>query len=133
MILFVDASAIVAIMLDEPDAALFVDAIVQGGGECVTNGVAIWEAARAVSRNSRGSLMAGLAEVERYRSAMNIAVVPIAAAEAVEAVTAQHRYGKGTGHPARLNMGDCFAYACARTNRARLLYKGDDFIHTDLA
>jgi ribonuclease VapC len=42
------------------------------------------------------------------------------------------RYGKGR-HPARLNMGDCFAYACAKTNDARLLYKGDDFSHTDLA
>ena len=50
----------------------------------------------------------------------------------MEAVSAHARYGKGH-HDARLNMGDCFAYACARTNNARLLYKGDDFSRTDLA
>ena len=42
-------------------------------------------------------------------------------------------YGKLTGHPAKLNMGDCFAYACAKAYRVPLLYKGDDFAHTDLA
>lgn len=41
-------------------------------------------------------------------------------------------YGKGR-HPAALNMGDCFAYACAQAHRARLLYKGEDFARTDLA
>lgn len=46
---------------------------------------------------------------------------------------AYQRFGKRSGHPAHLNMGDCFAYACARTNGARLLYKGDDFARTDLA
>lgn len=48
------------------------------------------------------------------------------------ATAAYDRYGKGR-HPARLNMGDCFAYACAKTHDARLLYKGDDFSKTDLA
>ena len=42
------------------------------------------------------------------------------------------RYGRGTGHPARLNMGDCFAYALAKTRNLPLLFKGDDFIHTDI-
>lgn len=59
-------------------------------------------------------------------------VVPIGAAETEEALDAHDRYGKGR-HRARLNMGDCFAYACAKTNGAELLYKGDDFVHTDLA
>jgi len=48
------------------------------------------------------------------------------------ALDAYARYGKGR-HRAALNMGDCFAYACAKANRAKLLYKGDDFVHTDLA
>jgi ribonuclease VapC len=56
----------------------------------------------------------------------------IGAEESHEAIMAAHRYGRGR-HPARLNMGDCFAYACAKTNAARLLYKGDDFSKTDLA
>jgi ribonuclease VapC len=73
-----------------------------------------------------------LFEVTRFCTALGITTVPIGSAETAEAVIAHRRYGKGH-HPARLNMGDCFAYACARTNNARLLYKGDDFSHTDLA
>jgi ribonuclease VapC len=42
------------------------------------------------------------------------------------------RYGKGRGHPAQLNFGDCFAYALAKTRNVPLLFKGDDFIHTDV-
>jgi ribonuclease VapC len=48
------------------------------------------------------------------------------------AIEAHSRYGKGR-HPAALNLGDCFAYACAKANGARLLYVGDDFAKTDLA
>lgn len=59
-------------------------------------------------------------------------LVSIGAAEAMIATAAYDRYGKGR-HPARLNMSDCFAYACAKTHDARLLYKGDDFSRTDLA
>ncbi len=60
----------------------------------------------------------------------------------IEAVTEQHAaiarrayrdFGKGSGHPAGLNLGDCFAYALARACREPLLYKGDDFSHTDVA
>jgi len=60
-------------------------------------------------------------------------LVPISDAEADVSLAAYERFGKASGHPARLNMGDCFAYACAKTNNAKLLYKGDDFKHTDLA
>ena len=48
------------------------------------------------------------------------------------ALDAYQTYGKGR-HRAKLNFGDCFAYACAKANGAKLLYKGDDFTHTDLA
>jgi len=48
-------------------------------------------------------------------------------------VRAYARYGKGTGHPAQLNFGDCFSYAAAKRVGAPLLYKGADFSHTDLA
>lgn len=45
---------------------------------------------------------------------------------------AYSRYGRGSGHPARLNMGDCFSYALAKSRNLPLLFKGDDFIHTDI-
>lgn len=131
MTILVDASALVAIITGEPGADSLVSRLSREADR-LTNGIALWEAARAVGRKSRRGEEAGLLEVERYCTAARILVVPIAAAEAAGAVAAQARYGKGK-HPAQLNMGDCFAYACARTNGARLLYVGDDFAQTDLA
>lgn len=61
-----------------------------------------------------------------------IRLVPITTDDAGRALDAFARYGKGTGHPARLNMGDCFAYAVARNHGVPLLYKGEDFALTDL-
>lgn len=52
--------------------------------------------------------------------------------EGREAISAFTRFGKGRGHPAQLNMGDCFAYACARTHNVPLLFVGDDFSRTDI-
>ena len=57
----------------------------------------------------------------------------IGAAETELSIEAFAQFGKHSGHPARLNLGDCFAYACAKANDAASLYKGDDFVHTDLA
>ena len=71
--------------------------------------------------------------VQRVADENGFSLVAIGGAEAEAALDAYARFGKGSGHPARHNMGDCFAYACARTNGARLLYKGDDFSHTDMA
>jgi ribonuclease VapC len=58
-------------------------------------------------------------------------IVEIGVAEGQLAVEAHARYGKGV-HPARLNMGDCFAYACAKVHGVPLLYKGEDFAMTDI-
>lgn len=129
MTLFVDASALVAIIRNEPGNEHLQD-IMDADADRRTSGLAIWEAARALGRE--GTIEQGLYEVQRYCEALRIVAVPIDLDEGIAAVTAYARYGKGH-HPARLNMGDCFAYACARTNDARLLYKGDDFSQTDLA
>ncbi|MGH7046475.1 MAG: hypothetical protein ACREE2_08810 [Stellaceae bacterium] len=53
--------------------------------------------------------------------------------EAHIALAAFAHYGKGRGHPAQLNLGDCFAYAMARSTRTTLLFKGDDFTKTDIS
>lgn len=129
MTLFVDASALVAIIRNEPGNEHLQD-IMDADADRRTSSLAIWEAARALGRE--GTIEEGLYEVQRYCEALRIVAVPIDLDEGIAAVTAYTRYGKGH-HPARLNMGDCFAYACARTNDARLLYKGDDFSQTDLA
>lgn len=61
-----------------------------------------------------------------------IGIVPITASEAEAAVGAFARFDEGLGHPARLNFGDCFAYACARTHNIPLLFVGDAFLGTDI-
>ncbi len=131
MTLFIDASAFVAIIRHEPEAARL-ELELDRDHHRLTSGIAMWEAARALGRAPAGGTAEGMAELQRYCAALGIATISFGPEEAAEAVRADARYGKGSGHPARLNMGDCFAYACARTHHARLLYKGDDFIHTDL-
>ena len=95
--------------------------------------MAQWESVAAT--RVRLDIPAGEARVivDRVARTNGFALVPIGENEARAALLAFERYGKGTGHPAQLNMGDCFAYACAKANGARLLYKGDDFSQTDLA
>jgi ribonuclease VapC len=63
---------------------------------------------------------------------IGMVIEPVTVAHAKIARQAYRDYGKGSGHPANLNFGDCFSYALAREKREPLLYKGDDFVHTDL-
>jgi len=63
---------------------------------------------------------------------MEIVIEPVTVEQAKIARQAYREYGKGSGHPANLNFGDCFSYALARDKREPILYKGDDFVHTDL-
>ena len=132
MTLFVDASAIVAIMTDETDG----DALLQRlalASRRLYSPIASWEAATAVGRKRTVSATVAAAEVTSFAAEMQIDLIAIGAPELSVAMEAYGRYGRRSGSPAELNMGDCFAYACARTNNARLLYKGDDFARTDLA
>ncbi|HIV77516.1 MAG TPA: type II toxin-antitoxin system VapC family toxin, partial [Candidatus Sphingomonas excrementigallinarum] len=71
-------------------------------------------------------------DIDAFATAMKFRMVEIGETEAQGALDAHARYGKGH-HPARLNMGDCFAYACTHSHHAELLYKGEDFALTDLA
>ena len=61
-----------------------------------------------------------------------IAIEPVTEVQARIAREAYRDFGKGSGHPAKLNFGDCFAYALAKTTGEPLLFKGDDFVHTDI-
>jgi ribonuclease VapC len=71
--------------------------------------------------------------VTRLLREARISVVPITEDIAHLAVAAFESYGKGRGHVARLNFGDCLTYACAKAHSAPILFKGDDFTHTDAA
>lgn len=129
--IFVDASAIVAVLTSEPEADVFTAEILQSH-EPITSPIAMFEAALAISRKLQVPLDHALAEVEEFISAANLQVAPISAEDGRAALEAHSRYGKGRGHPAGLNMGDCFAYAMAKSRGAALLFKGDDFAQTDV-
>ncbi|WP_165184954.1 type II toxin-antitoxin system VapC family toxin [Caulobacter soli] len=128
--MFVDASAFCAILLGESDRNSFEERLAAVDG-ATTSAVAIWETVRSLARGKGLSMADARVEVEAYLSLAEIRVIAIGEPEAGMAIDAFARFGKGA-HPARLNMGDCFAYACAKTNGVPLLYKGDDFVLTDI-
>jgi ribonuclease VapC len=128
--MFVDASAIVAMMTNESDAASL-SARLMTATSRATSPMALWEASVAYSRISGVEPKAALREVEAYIRPLEIEVIAISLAATAAAVEAYQRYGKGR-HPAGLNFGDCFAYSCARHLDVPLLYKGDDFSQTDI-
>lgn len=131
MTLFVDASALVAIIQEEAESPDLLDRL-HVDDHRLTSAIAVWETARVLQKDRGSGAQVTLTDLTRLLDAIGIAIVPINADEALQALITFERYGKGR-HAARLNMGDCFAYACATTNDARLLYKGDDFVHTDMA
>jgi ribonuclease VapC len=129
--MFVDSSAIVAVLTAEEDADRLADRI-EAADAPVTSAIAIFEAALGICRKRYATVEEARDDVRAFLEAAGIEVVSIAGAEAEAALLAFSRYGKGRGHPAQLNMGDCFAYAVARTRDLPLLYKGNDFSQTDI-
>ena len=79
-----------------------------------------------------GGSSVALAEIDNFLEAFGIQRLQWDGEVVRWCTLARDRYGKGTGHRAKLNMGDCFSYAFAKRYGLKLLYKGDDFVHTDL-
>jgi len=130
--MFVDASAIVAILTREPEAARLLGSLANAR-DPMTSAVAIFEATAGIVRKRQMPVEAAHGEVEQFLSTANIRTVEISGSEGAQAISAFSRYGKGRGHPAQLNLGDCFAYAAAKTNGVSLLFVGNDFSKTDIA
>lgn len=129
--MFADASALCAILNDEVDRADFLAAIMDAD-EVVISPIVAWECVRAISKHHAIPPGEAAQRFARFETLAGFGVVGIGRPEQRLAVEAFERFGKGR-HAARLNMGDCFAYACARSHDLPLLYKGDDFTHTDIA
>lgn len=129
--MILDASAIVAIMRREPEAGALAIRLTEAPRRG-THGISVYEATLAVARLSGAPVAEAEAVVADFLEDMAVVVHPIGPAEAAAALDAFARYGKGR-HPAALNMGDCFSYACAKLRGMPLLYKGDDFALTDIA
>ena len=130
--MFLDASAIVSILTLEDDHETLARYVESAEGS-VTSAIAIYEAALALARKKRVRIDGAGQEVAAFLQRVEASVLPIDSGTARLALAAQAVYGKAARHPARLNMGDCFAYAMAKQHRVPLLYKGDDFSQTDLA
>lgn len=128
--MFVDASALCAILLGEPEQADLRLRIATAAA-VETSPVAVWETVRALVRERVVEVPIAYAAVQAFLDVADITVTPIGPEEQGLAIEAFDRFGKGR-HPAALNMGDCFAYACARSRGVPLLYKGDDFSRTDI-
>lgn len=129
--MFVDASVLVAILLKEPEARGFSTAMAAAESR-LTSPIALYETVVAVMNKKATDRQTAEAVVREAIETADIRVIPITDEIGRAALEAFERYGKGRGHPAQLNMGDCFAYAAARVSGVKLLYKGDDFARTDM-
>ena len=129
--MFIDASAIVAILTREPEADRLAD-VLEAAQWPITSPIAVFEAALGIYRKRQSSVEEAARDVREFLGVAQARVVSISEQEADAALAAFARYGRGRGHPARLNLGDCFAYAMAESHRVALLFKGDDFDKTDI-
>jgi len=124
----VDSSALVAIVFGEPERANF-RRIIETAAKVFVSSVSVVEA-KMVVHSRRGEravvLLDGLLKLPMFE------VVPPNTADIDIAYGAFITFGKGSGHRASLNFGDVFSYALAKARDLPLLFKGDDFIHTDI-
>ena len=126
--MIIDTSAIIAMLRDKPDATSFARAIAEATIRRVS---AVNFVESAVVIDASHDPIA-TRRFDDFVKEANISVEPVTADQAQIARAAYRDFGKGSGHPARLNFGDCFAYALAKTLAEPLLFKGSDFAHTDI-
>ena len=126
--MIVDSSVMIAILTDEEDCLELSHALDRS--EIVRLSAASYLETSIVLDKHREPVLS--AKLDELILDSEIIIEPVTVAQARVARQAYSDYGKGSGHPANLNFGDCFTYALARDKREPVLYKGDDFVHTDL-
>ena len=126
--MIVATSALIAILRREPDARSFTDAIDAANTRRISAGTYV-EAAVVIDSNRDPILSRRFDEMI---DSAEIVIEPVTETQARLAREAYRDFGKGSGHPAALNLGDCFAYALAKDRREPLLFKGNDFAQTDI-
>jgi ribonuclease VapC len=124
----IDTSAIMAIVKDEPEAEAFAT-MLAGSPVNRISAATLVETSIVIDRSLPPSAHKRL---DALLDGTAIVIESVTAEHADLARTAHRRFGRGSGHPARLNFGDCFAYALAKATGESLLYKGDGFGHTDI-
>jgi ribonuclease VapC len=126
--LIVDKSALVAILRQEPEHSVFEKILDEA--ESLRISAANYLELSIVIDSRRDPALSR--EIDDLLDRFSIEIAPVTVEQALIAREAYRDYGRGSGHAANLNFGDCFSYALARTKREPILYKGDDFGHTDL-
>jgi ribonuclease VapC len=123
----IDTSAVVAILLDEPERIHFVDLIEKDDCRLIS-AASLVEMTIVIEGRFREP---GRVRLQRVIETASVAIVPVSVHHAELARDAFRRFGKGR-HPAALNYGDCFSYALAKASGEPLLFKGNDFARTDI-
>lgn len=126
--MIIDSSAVVAVLTDEMDAQRLTRLIAAAPRRRMS--AASYVEVAAVIDGRRDPVLSGALDTFIRRT--DIEIVPFTAEQARIAREAYQRFGRGSGHPARLNMGDCFAYALAWDLGEPILFKGRDFALTDI-
>ena len=124
----VDSSAILSILLAEPDCDEILVAI--NSNSCAMSAGNYLETAIVVD-STRDPIT--IRKFDALIKEAGIEILPVDSKQVDVARAAYRDYGKGSGHPAGLNFGDVFAYALAATSRRKLMCKGDDFLETDIS
>jgi ribonuclease VapC len=124
----IDTSAIIAILRDEPEASAYAQTIADAAVRRLS-AVNFVESAVVIDA-SRDPIASR--RFDDFIKEASISVEPVTAEQAQIARAAYRDFGRGSGHPAKLNFGDCFAYALTKSSREPLLFKGSDFTHTDI-
>jgi ribonuclease VapC len=124
----IDTSALLAVLYEEPEAELIAEAILRSA-ICRMSVGSFLEAAIVIDGAGDPVISRRFDDVLRIA---NVVIEPVTEEQARIGRAAYRDFGKGRGHPARLNFGDCFAYALAKAVNEPLLFKGDDFTHTDV-
>jgi ribonuclease VapC len=128
--IFADASALISIIAREPDALDLAHSL-NVDPDRLYSAISAWETVAGLTHAYRFPAQQARDRVHLFLAALGFRIVAIGQREFDLAVEAYARFGRGR-HPAELNMGDCYAYACAKANHASLLFKDDDFGETDI-
>jgi ribonuclease VapC len=126
--MIIDTSALLAILRDEPEAAAYAEAIQRAGSRRMS-AASFVEVAAVIDGGGDPVASRG---IDDLIDAAHIVIDPVTPAQARIARAAFRDFGRGSGHPARLNLVDCFSYALSKATGEPLLFKGKDFVHTDV-
>jgi len=138
--LFIDASVAVAIITREDDANALMEQLERQGGPFYVSAIMRLEATLSIARRLAGSGTPATPDmvatarrlVDQFIADLEAREIDVTGDIGHKALDAAQQFGKIVNHAAKLNLGDCFSYACATVAKSRIAYRGNDFGHTDL-